>query len=141
MKLTENFTLDELIHTDCGLLNVPNTEQISNLKQLSVNVLQPLRNIYGDTIDVNSGFRSFEVNKKANKGKVKPSQHCKGEAADLDSKNNALLFRIIRDNLVFDQLIWEKGNELQPDWVHVSYKTQGNRCEILVFDGKGYKRV
>jgi len=141
MKLSKNFTLEELIHTNCGLLNIPNQEQSTNLKQLAVNVLQPLREKAGFAIKVNSGFRSFEVNKAANKGKVLPSQHCKGEAADLDSEDNSELFSIIREELVFDQLIWERGNDVQPAWVHVSYKTQGNRGEVLKFDGKKYVRI
>ena len=141
MKLSKNFTLDELIHTNCGLINVPNQEQTANLKQLVINVLQPLRDKAGFSIHINSGFRSFEVNKHANKGKVLPSQHCKGEAADLDSEDNAALFRIIGEFIEFDQLIWEKGNDIQPAWVHVSYKTHGNRGEMLKFDGKKYIRI
>ena len=69
---------------------------------------------------------------KAIGGATKPiSQHTKGEAADLESVDNARLFFLIRDNFDFDQLIWDEGDNQQPDWVHVSYKAKGNRKQIL----------
>jgi hypothetical protein len=129
MQLTENFTLAELTITSTGLPNQPNTEQLGNLKALAKNVLQPLRNLYGNPISVNSGFRSASVNISI--GGAKTSQHCNGEAADLDCDDNARLFNLIRSNLDFDQLIWEGGNELAPAWVHVSYKSSGNRRNVL----------
>lgn len=131
MKLGKYFTLEEMTASSSHLDNTPSTEQIINLKQLVEHVLDPLRNLYGHPIKINSGFRTLAVNKEKG-GKSRPlSQHCKGEAADLKSDNNALLFRLIRDTYLFDQLIWEGGDDNQPAWVHVSYKTQGNRGEIL----------
>ena len=138
MKLTEHFDLSEMIHTNTGLLNVPNAIETENLKQLCVNVLEPLRVLFGQPIKVNSGFRSKSVNTKI-KGAA-TSQHMKGEAADITSVNNSLLFKLIRDNFTFDQLIWEAGDDKQPAWVHVSYKQHGNRKEVLKMkNGKYFK--
>lgn len=139
MILSKNFTLEELTVTNSKLPNKPNEEQIQSLKNLVKNVLQPLRDIYGKPIKVNSGFRSFAVNKTI--GGATTSQHCKGEAADLDCTDNSELFSIIREHLDFDQLIWESGDDIQPNWVHVSYKPKGNRKEVLrMKDGK-YTRI
>lgn len=129
MKLTENFTLEELTKTSTGIDNIPNDEQIENLKELADNVLQPLRKMYGHAITVNSGFRSFEVNKKV--GGSKTSSHRKGEAADIDCSDNAGIFKLLRNHFDFDQLIWERGNDDSPDWVHVSYRRKNNRRQIL----------
>jgi zinc D-Ala-D-Ala carboxypeptidase len=85
--------------------------------------------MYGMPIKVNSGFRSHIVNSSV--GGASTSQHCSGEAVDIDSINNALLFQMIKDNLIFDQLIWESGNDIQPDWIHVSYKQFENRRQTL----------
>lgn len=139
MKLGKYFTLEEMVATTSHYDNTPNSEQIGELSQLVTHVIDPLRELVGHSIHVNSGFRSLAVNK--DKGGVdKPlSQHCKGEAADISSENSALLFKLIRDNFMFDQMIWEGGDDKQPEWVHVSYKTQGNRGEILkmkVVNGK-----
>lgn len=125
MKLSENFTLEELCVTKSGLKNVPNAMQINALKLLVEKVLQPARTLYGKSITVNSGFRSQAVNHAA--GGVMSSQHLKGEAADLDCEDNKKLFELIRDNFTFDQLI----NEKNYSWVHVSYKKNGNRKQVL----------
>lgn len=143
MKLSKNFTLEELCQTNTGLPNVPNTDEKIALKHLAENVLQPLRDLFRAPIIVTSGFRSEAVNRAV--GGAPTSQHRKGEAADLDSMDNAELFLLIRKYTLFDQLIWEFGNDEQPDWVHVSYKTEGNRKEVLrSYKDKGvtkYERV
>lgn len=136
MKLSKNFSLEELTTTNTGLANVPNADQVENLKQLVENVLQPLRDAYGMPIQVTSGFRSISVNTKI--GGAATSQHTKGQAADIVCRDNAKAFRIIRDSLPFDQLIWEKGDDMEPDWVHVSFKESGNRRQALRFDGRQY---
>lgn len=129
MKLSKNFSLEELTVTKSGLPNKPNLEQVGRLTDLCVNVLQPLRELYGNSITVNSGFRSDAVNHAI--GGAATSQHCKGEAADCDCADNAKLFRIIREHLTFDQLIWEGGDNMQPAWVHVSFHKEHNRGEVL----------
>lgn len=138
-RLSTNFTLSELTVTTSRLPNIPTAAEIACLQALVTNVLQPLRNLYGKPIIVNSGYRSPAVNKQQG-GSLKPlSQHCKGEAADLDTPDNAALFQLIRQLLPFDQLIWEGGDDHQPAWVHVSYKAGGNRKQVLrmkVVNGK-----
>ena len=128
-QLTKNFSLEELSVTKSGLPNKPNLEQVDRLTDLCIYVLQPLRELYGNSITINSGFRSDAVNKAI--GGANSSQHCKGEAADCDTADNAKLFRIIREHLTFDQLIWEGGDNIQPAWVHVSYHKEKNRGEVL----------
>ena len=105
MELSKNFTLDELTKTNTGLPNNPNESQLNALRELVENVLQPLRNIYGDTIKINSGFRSELVNSSIKPAGAKNSQHLNGEAADIVGADKAKLFRLIKDNLPFDQLI------------------------------------
>lgn len=129
MNLTKDFTLEELTATSTGLANVPTTDVRVALKELCVNVLQPARDMLGMAINVTSGYRSPGVNKAV--GGAANSQHAKGEAADLQCDDNRKLFDVIREKLLFDQLIWEHGTDDQPAWVHVSYKTQGNRGEVL----------
>jgi hypothetical protein len=133
------FTLRELTVTNQQLPNLPNDEQTKNLFMLVENLLDPLREKFGAPVMVNSGFRSAAVN--AAVGGAKSSQHCTGQAADIRCKDNAKLFKLIRENFLFDQLIWEKGNDRQPQWIHVSWKSNGRRNEVLRFDGKRYWRI
>jgi uncharacterized protein YcbK (DUF882 family) len=130
MKLSENFSLEELSKTSTGLDNTPNKEQIENLRQLAINVLQPARDALGP-IKVTSAFRAPAVNSKV--GGASSSQHTKGEAADLMmSGGQKKLLEWIIANLEFDQIISEfpdaNGN---PQWVHVSYRESGNRNQKL----------
>ncbi len=126
--MTNNFTLAELTRTSSTYPNKPSTLEKIALKQLAVKVLQPLRDAYGKPITVNSGYRSPLVNKSV--GGVPTSQHIKGEAADItggSKQENKVLFDLIKNTLDFDQLI----NEHDYSWIHVSYKTKGNRKQIL----------
>ncbi len=125
--ISKNFTLQVLTATNVNLTNEPNEKQIANLKALVNYVLQPLRDLYGHPIHISSAFRTEAVNRAL--GGPSESQHCCGEAADLDCADNARLFYLIRNNLPFDQLIWEGGNDFQPAWVHVSFKA--NRGEVF----------
>jgi len=129
MKLTEHFSLEELIRTGRNSNNVPSIEQKEALKLLAQKVLQPAREILGRPITVTSGFRSITTNRLV--GGSSKSQHCNGEAADLQCDNNQELFDIIKDYIDFDQLIYEFSGPTGPAWVHVSYKEKGNRGEIL----------
>lgn len=121
----KNFTLKEL-----GLTNLSDTKTATALTALVDNVLDPAREALGQPIKVNSGYRSLEHNKEI--GGAPNSQHCKGEAADIElgsmsQAENKLLHDYIKDNLPFDQLI----NEKNYSWIHVSYKITGNRHQTL----------
>lgn len=121
----KNFTLKEL-----GLTNLSDTKTATALTALVDNVLDPAREALGQPIKVNSGYRSSEHNKEI--GGAPNSQHCKGEAADIElgsrsKAENKLLHDYIKVNLPFDQLI----NERNYSWIHVSYKTTGNRHQTL----------
>ena len=134
MKLTANFSLAELTKshtaTKKGIKNEPNDTQLSFLVELCENVLQPLRDAIGP-INISSGLRVPELNKAI--GGSATSQHCalRGAAADISNPDNKLVFNYIKENIDFDQLIWEFGNDDQPDWVHVSYHKGHNRKQIL----------
>ena len=106
-----------------GIDNTPNEYQLQNMEIIAKKVFEPLREAVNAPIKINSFFRSEKLN-KAIGGSTK-SQHCQGRAIDIDdvygSVSNAYMFYYIKDNLDFDQLIWEFGSDANPDWVHVSY--------------------
>lgn len=129
MQLTKNFTLEELIVTSSHHSNIPDEDEVNNLRLLCEHILQPLRDKFNSPIIVNSGFRSPLVNLEI--GGASTSQHIKGQAADIKSSDNAKLFKLIREHFIFDQLIWESGNDIQPNWVHVSYNENHNRQQCL----------
>ena len=140
--LTKNFALEEFTRSrkanQLGITNTPGPVEASNLLALVVNVLQPLRDAMGYPITVTSGYRSPALN-QAISISAKNSQHMKGQAADIIGKDKAQMFNFIKNNLPFDQLIWEAGNNNQPDWIHVSYNLGGNRKEVLRYiPGQGY---
>jgi hypothetical protein len=128
MNLSPNFTLKELTRSDTatrlGLDNTPNDEALENLKLLCEKVLQPVRDHFGKSVTVNSGYRSPESN--AAVGGSKTSDHCRGQACDLeiDGIPNPELAQWIMDNLEYTQLILEfyvPGGDPNAGWVHVSY--------------------
>ena len=134
MKLSKNLTLSEATksHTAIkyGISNKPSGDHLSNLIQIANKIFQPIRDHFNEPIIVSSGYRSKALNDLI--GGASGSQHSKGEALDLDgSVENAYIFEFIKNNLEFDQLIWEFGDEENPDWVHVSYKSENNRGEVL----------
>ena len=123
-----------------GIDNTPQGEHLDAAKELFENVVQRVRDHFGPTV-LNSGYRSPELNEAV--GGSSRSQHCKGEAVDLECPGvpNAEVAEWIRDNLDFDQLILEFYTPGIPDsgWVHVSYKSAGNRKSVLTAvkeDGK-----
>ena len=132
MKLSKNLTLKEVTKSDTanrlGIDNTPEEFDIKNLRAIAEEVFQPLRDHFGVPLFVSSGFRSKKLNKAI--GGSKYSQHMVGEALDIDADvygrvTNRELFMFIKENLIFDQLIWEFGDDDTPDWVHVSYKEKG----------------
>jgi len=147
MQLSKNLALAEVTRSETakrkGISNMPTPEHIENFKKLAENVFQPIREHFAVPIRISSGYRSAALNKAiGGAGKtvngvyVPSSQHCTGEAIDIDmdgtSITNKQVFDYIKDNLNFDQLIWEFGTESNPDWVHVSYESTGKqRKQIL----------
>ena len=121
MKLSEHVTISEFEHSEAairkGYNQSMNAEQLESAKALCENIFEPIRKFRGAPIFISSGFRGLELN-RAISG-ASGSQHCKGQAMDV--KLTAKEFHVIKDNLDFDQLIWEFGNDSQPQWVHVSY--------------------
>lgn len=119
-----------------GIENDPNGLQLKRMKALAENIFEPVRQHFGVPIFISSFFRCPEVNIKV--GGSSTSQHCSGEAMDMDADvlgkiSNYEIFNYIKDNLVFDQMIWEHGDDYNPDWVHVSYKDHGgNRGQLLI---------
>lgn len=137
------FTINELSASTearkMGIDNTPTTEAVDKLTALVEAVLDPLRNRYGHPIHVSSGYRCPRLNKAV--GGEKTSQHMTGEAADIyvaSAKDKAMLFSLIYYLLPFDQLIWERGTDEAPAWIHVSYREGNNRRECLRYDGKRY---
>lgn len=155
MQLSKNLALAEVIRSETakrkGISNMPPPEHIENFKLLAERVFQPIRDHFGVPIRISSGYRSAALNKAiGGAGKtvngvyVPSSQHCTGEAIDIDmdgtSITNAAIFNFIKDNLEFDQLIWEFGTDTNPDWVHVSYESTGKqRKQILKAKKSGSK--
>jgi len=122
-----------------GIDNTPNDEQLSNMELIAEEVFEPLRAYVGGPIKINSFFRCPELNKAI--GGSSKSQHCKGQAMDIDDTfgrcTNAEMYHFIKENLDFDQMIWEFGDDDNPDWVHVSYVSpEDNRNRCL----KAYKK-
>jgi len=133
MQLSKNLSLKEVIKsntaTRLGINNTPEQWEINNLMAVAENVFQPLRDHFGVPIGVSSGYRCKALNKAI--GGSKYSQHMIGEALDLDADiygglKNSEIFNYIKKNLEWDQMIWEFGDDEEPDWVHVSYKEAGN---------------
>jgi hypothetical protein len=147
MKLTENFTLSEMVKSETALRNnldnTPGASEIANLKVLAEKVLQPIRDHYKKGIKVNSGFRHPNVN--AAVGGSKTSDHCKGQAADIEIPGvaNAELAEYIKNNLKFTQLILEFYTPGVPDsgWVHVSYVPADLKCQVMTAYKKDGKTV
>lgn len=134
MKLTQNFTLEELIKSDTGsrlhIDNTPNSDIIKNLKSLSETILQPIRDSYGKPIIVTSGYRCPKLNKAV--GGSSTSQHLKGEAADLISDDNKALFLIIKTMIGKGQIkVGQLIDEKNLSWIHVSLPTLNKNNQIL----------
>jgi hypothetical protein len=140
MKLSEHLDLSEVTRSESakrkGISNMPTEAHIANFKLLAEKIFEPIRTHFRCPIIISSGYRSKELN--AAIGGSLTSQHCQGEAIDIDMDGtpngvtNRMVFDYIKDNLDFDQLIYEFGDSNNPDWVHVSYESTGKqRKQIL----------
>ena len=135
--ISEHISYKEGVHSITamrrGIDNTPDDDQLSNMELVAEEVFEPLRVYVDGPIKINSFFRCPELNKAI--GGSSKSQHCQGQAIDLDDTfgkaTNAEMYHFIREKLNFDQLIWEFGDDDNPDWIHVSYVSEEdnrNRC-------------
>jgi len=141
-RISKHIAYAEAIHSNTakrkGIDNTPNQTQVEAMKVLGSQVFEPLREWVGGPIKVNSFFRSVALNEAI--GGAASSQHCKGQAMDIDDvygrKSNAEMYNWIKENLSFDQIIWEFGTDMQPNWIHISFiSEEENRNKCL----KAYK--
>lgn len=140
MKISEHISYKEAIKSQTAInrdiINYPEYEQLQKMKLIAEKIFEPVRNNFNIPIGLSSFFRCKKLNMVI--GGSPNSQHCKGEAIDIDADiynfkklTNADIFFYIMHNLEFDQLIWEFGNNSSPDWVHVSYKKDKNRHSVI----------
>lgn len=139
-KISEHISYSEAIKSQTGsrlgISNEPNEAQLKAMRLVAEKVFEPVRKALNRPVFISSFFRSEALNKKI--GGAKGSQHSKGEAIDIDVDGlNDQIFYFIKNNLEFDQLIWEFGTTKEPDWVHVSYKETGNRKQVLRITKEG----
>lgn len=127
-----NFTMSELIQSDTAIKhrinNMPDINSLDNMLLLIAHVLQPLRDVLGKPIIINSGYRNPAVNRLV--GGSKSSQHLKGQAVDIKVKGmtpKELINFIQKTNIEYDQLINEYNQ-----WVHISYSKGKNRKQYLI---------
>ena len=142
-KISEHISYKEATFSDTAkrlkITNKPKEEHIKNMELLAEKIFEPLREWVGHPIKVNSFYRSEKLNQRI--GGALSSAHVSGQAIDITSlggKTNLEMFHYIKDNLDFDQLIWEFGAE--PLWLHISYK-QKNQKQVLVTKQKGKYHV
>ena len=137
MRLSKNFVLSEITRSNTakrlGISNEPSKKHLANMQVLITELIQPMRDALGP-IRITSGYRSPQLNRAI--GGSSKSQHCEGRAIDLVDifgyKTNAEMFHHIKNNLNFDQLIWEFGTNNNPNWVHVSWISEDeNRGRIF----------
>ena len=138
MKISNHVSYKEGVKSNTalrrGIDNTPGSYEKSNMEITAEKIFEPLREWVGGPIKINSFYRCEELNRAI--GGSSRSQHCEGRAMDLDDtfgyKTNSEMFEYIRNNLSFDQLIWEFGDDKNPAWVHVSYVSEDqNRLRVM----------
>ena len=139
VSISDHISYNEAIHSATALRmdinNVPGPEQLKCMMDTAEHLFEPLREWVKGPIKVTSMFRGKELNTAV--GGSATSQHCKGQAIDIDDtfghKTNAEMYYWIKDNLIFDQMIWEFGDDYNPNWLHVSFVThRKNRKKLTV---------
>jgi zinc D-Ala-D-Ala carboxypeptidase len=126
-KISEHISYKESVYSTTakrlGIDNTPDAYALQNMELLAEKVFEPLREYVNGPIAINSFYRSPELNQAI--GGSSKSQHCEGRAIDIDDTygymSNKEMYEYIKNNLDFDQIIWEFGTDDNPDWVHVSY--------------------
>lgn len=137
MNISEHITLPEATFSqsavDNKIDNTPTAEHLEAMKYVAENIFERVRAHFGKPIRINSFYRSQKVNKAV--GGSLTSQHCRGEAIDVSGVpygiKNSEIFHFIKDNLDFDQLIWEFGDKNEPSWVHFSLSMKGNKRQVI----------
>ncbi len=138
MRISKHISYKEAVKsrtaTINGIDNHPDQEQLERMKNVAEKVFEPLREHFGVPIVINSFFRSEELNRRI--GGATRSSHMTGEAIDIDDTmggvTNSEMFHWIKDNLVFEKMIWEYGNDESPNWIHVSLSMDGeNKNQLL----------
>jgi hypothetical protein len=150
-RISEHISYREAIKsntaTRLGIENIPDDYQVTNMVGVAHHVFEPLREYVGGPIKITSFFRCEDLNQAI--GGSSRSQHCQGRAIDLDDtfghKTNAEMYHYIKENINFDQLIWEFGDDTNPDWIHVSYiskdENRGRCLRAEKINGKTSYRV
>lgn len=139
VRLSENFGLNEFLYSDTanrlGIDNRPSVLVIDNLKYLVLNIMQPTRSHFDKPILITSGFRCAMLNKAV--GGKPSSQHLMGQACDFIMPNVSpkLVFEYIKNNLDFDQLLFEYDNHGNR-WIHVSHRKDGKNRKHAIFNYK-----
>ena len=147
-KISKHISYKEGVYSTTALRrnieNNPNEEQLKNMKLIAEKIFEPLRTWVGGPIKINSFFRGADLNKAI--GGSTRSQHCKGQAMDIDDtfgyKTNAEMYHYIKDNLEFDQMVWEFGSEYpdgNPNWVHISWVSDrpNRKQEVIAIKQNG----
>lgn len=139
-KISEHITYKEATRSDVakrmGMDNDPDEMQLNKMRLVANKVFEPLRKHFNVPIFISSFFRSRLLNMAIGGSNTSEHLALKGSAIDLDAHlfggvTNKQLFEYIKNNLDFNQLIWEFGTDQEPDWVHVSYSEGANKKEIL----------
>jgi len=138
-KISKHISWHEGTYSRTGerrdLDNTPNEDQLKCMKEVAENLFEPLREWVGGPIKINSFFRGEPVNSAI--GGSRKSQHMKGQAIDIDDtfghKTNAEMYHYIKNNLDFDQMIWEFGTDKNPNWLHISWVShRPNRKKLTI---------
>lgn len=135
-RISQHISYDEATLSPTAIRNnidnTPDEHTLINMQIVAERCFEPLRKWYGQPLKVNSFYRCDALNKLV--GGSATSQHCKGEAIDISAgsrSENKRLFEYAKANLIFDQLIYEYGDDTGPDWVHISFKVGANRNQTL----------
>lgn len=138
MNISKHISLNEATRSQTatrkGIKNIPNEVQLEAMKLVAETCFEPIRNHFGVPLTISSFFRCEALNVAV--GGSKTSQHCKGEAIDIDADGSSItnkqVFEWAKANLKFDQLINEYPDEAgNPAWVHISFSKHGNRNQVL----------
>ena len=150
-KISEHFTLEELTYSKTasakGLPNEPNAVQTVHLCRLVYDILEPFRLVWGDAIEVTSGFRGFEKIQKLEHSSA-TSVHPEGLAVDIRPKNMSRIkefkqaFRdyLHKEQIPYDQYIDETRNG--SEWVHLGHFTvsgKQRKQDLITTDGVNYR--